>query len=72
MKVTVEMGQEEFIAFVNFREARPKMIAEIAKLRAELHEIAEAANAAITENGGAIQTDAARARALLDLAGKYL
>ena len=72
MKVQVEMGQEEFIAFVNFREARPKMIGEIAKLRAELHDLAAAANAAITENGGAIQTDAARARALLEIAGKYL
>ena len=38
MRVTVEMGQEEFIAFVNFQEERPKLLTEIKRLKNELQE----------------------------------
>ena len=72
MKVQVEMGQEEFIAFVNFQEERPQLIAATKRLDAALSKLAEAVNDAIVENGGNIKVNFQAARELLQLAGKYL
>lgn len=41
MKATVEMGEEEFIKFVQFEEERPQLKAEIARLQGKLYEIAD-------------------------------
>ena len=72
MRVTVEMGQEEFIAFVNFQEERPQLIAATKRLDAALSELAAAVNDALYERAGEIWTDPAAARELLQLAGRYL
>ena len=72
MKVQVEMGQEEFIAFVNFQEERPKLIAAAKRLDAALSKLAAAVNDAIAENGGNIKVNFQAARELLQLAGRYL
>lgn len=72
MKVQVEMGQEEFIAFVNFQEERPQLIAAAKRLDAALSKLAAAVNDAIAENGGNIKVNFQAACELLQLAGKYL
>ena len=72
MKVQVEMGQEEFIAFVNFKEERPQLIAATKRLDAALSKLAAAVNDAIAENGGNIKVNFQAARELLQLAGRYL
>ncbi len=72
MKVQVEMGQEEFLAFVNFQEERPQLIAAAKRLDGALRELAAAVNDAIAENGGNIKVNFEAARGLLQLAGRYL
>ena len=72
MRVTVEMGQEEFLAFVNFQEERPQLITAAKRLDGALRELAAAVNGALYERAGEIWTDPAAARELLQLAGKYL
>ena len=72
MRVTVEMGQEEFIAFVNFQKERPRIMAEIKRLKDDLQELAEAVNEAISDDCGNIKVNFEAARELLRLAGKYL
>ena len=72
MKVQVEMGQEEFIAFVHFQEERPQLIAAAKRLDAALSKLAAAVNDAIAENGGNIKVNFQAARELLQLAGRYL
>ena len=62
MKVQVEMGQEEFIAFVNFQEERPQLIAAAKRLDAALSKLAAAVNDAIAENGGNIKVNFQAAR----------
>lgn len=82
MRVTVEMGQEEFIAFVNFQEERPKLLMEVKRLKNELHELAEVKDAlhelaeevnwAIDEENGTIHVNPKIAKELVKLAGRYL
>lgn len=72
MKVHVEMGQEEFLAFLKFQEERPKLIAEIRKLKSELREFAEEVDWAVTEEDGEIRVNQKIAKDLLRIAGKYL
>lgn len=72
MRVTVEMGQEEFLAFVNFQEERPKLIAEVKRLKNELQELAEEVNWVISEENGTIHVNPKIAKELVKLAGKYL
>lgn len=72
MRVTVEMGQEEFIAFVNFQEERPQLITATKRLDAALSELAAAVNDAISDDCGNIKVNFEAARELLQLAGKYL
>ena len=72
MKVQVEMGQEEFLAFVNFREERPQLITAAKRLDGALRELAAAVSDALAENGGNIKVNFEAARELLQLAGKYL
>lgn len=72
MKVQVEMGQEEFLAFVNFQEERPQLITAAKRLDGALRELAAAVSDALAENGGHIKVNFEAARGLLQLAGKYL
>lgn len=72
MKVQVEMGQEEFLAFVNFQEERPQLITAAKRLDGALRELAGAVGDALAENGGNIKVNFEAARGLLQLAGKYL
>ena len=72
MKVQVEMGQEEFLAFVNFQEERPQLITAAKRLDGALRELAGAVSDALAENGGNIKVNFEAARGLLQLAGKYL
>ena len=72
MKVQGEMGQEEFLAFVNFQEERPQLITAAKRLDGALRELAGAVSDALAENGGNIKVNFEAARELLQLAGKYL
>lgn len=72
MKVHVEMGQEEFLAFLKFQEERPKLIAENRQLKSELHEFAEEVDWAVAEEDGEIRVNQKIAKDLLRIAGKYL
>lgn len=72
MKVHVEMGQEEFLAFLKFQEERPKLIAEIRQLKSELRELAEEVDWAVTEEDGEIRVNQKIAKDLLRIAGKHL
>lgn len=72
MRVTVEMGQEEFIAFVNFQKERPQLLTAAKRLDEALSELAEAVNEAISDDCGNIKVNFEAARELLRLAGKYL
>lgn len=72
MKVHVEMGQEEFLAFLKFQEERPKLMAEIRQLKSELREFAEEVDWAVTEEDGEIRVNQKIAKDLLRIAGKYL
>ena len=72
MRVTVEMGQEEFIAFVNFQKERPQLMAEIKRLKDDLQELAEEVDWAITEENEKIKVNPKIAKDLLKIAGKYL
>ena len=72
MRVTVEMGQEEFIAFVNFQKERPQLLTAAKRLDEALSELAAAVNEAISDDCGNIKVNFESARELLRLAGKYL
>ena len=72
MKVHVEMGQEEFLAFLKFQEERPKLITEIRQLKSELRELAEEVDWAVTEEDGEIRVNQKIAKDLLRIAGKHL
>ena len=72
MKVHVEMGQEELLAFLKFQEERPKLISEIRQLKSELREFAEEVDWAVTEEDGEIRVNQKIAKDLLRIAGKYL
>ena len=72
MKVTVEMGREECARFLQYEDERPRLQAEIGRLRSALKALAAAVDGALYERAGEIWTDPAAARELLRLAGKYL
>lgn len=72
MKVHVEMGQEELLAFLKFQDERPKLIAEIRQLKSDLREFAEEVDWAVTEEDGEIRVNQKIAKDLLRIAGKYL
>ena len=72
MRVTVEMGQEEFIAFVNFQKESPQLVTTAKRLDEALSELAAAVNEAISDDCGNIKVNFEAARELLRLAGKYL
>ena len=72
MKVTVEMGAEEFMQFMKFSDEYPKMQSMAGKQRAAIRELATAVDAALTETADGITVDGALARAALRLAGQYL
>ena len=66
------MGKEEFIAFVNFQEDRPRLMSEIKRLKDELRELAEKIDFAITETDETVSVNPRIFRDLLKFAGKYL
>ena len=72
MKVHVEMGQEELLAFLKFQDERPKLIAEIRQLKSDLREFAEEVDWAVTEEDGEIRVNQKIAKDLLRIAGKHL
>lgn len=73
MKVYVEMGEEEARQFMKFRDEKPKLIAEVLRIKMDLREFAEKVAFALGEaDEKEICVSHEVAADLIQTAGKYL